>query len=85
MTPTTPSVHTFHTESAQPSVLNGALIWVIDQATTARLIYSSNQALINSGTWVRPPLKLVVITHRTSMEKTNNQNITNASLSRGLD
>lgn len=41
--------------------------------TTVRLIYSSNQALINSRTLVRPPLKLMVITHSRNIEETNNQ------------
>lgn len=45
--------------------------------TAARLIYSSNQALINSRTLVRPPLKVVVITH--SMEKTSLSHVRSSS------
>lgn len=53
--------------------------------TTARLIYSPNQALINSRTLVRHSLKVLVIIHSGNMDATNNQNMANAPLSQTVE
>lgn len=81
MTLLTPSTHTHITCRVlslwclmEPSY--GLLI----RRTTVRLIYSTNQALINSRTLVRPPLKLTVITHSKNVQGTNNQKNAQCSL-----
>ena len=57
----------------EPLLLNGTLIWVIDQGqTTPRQIYSSNQTLINCRTLLGPTLNAVPITHSRNTEETNN-------------